>query len=318
MTRGCVSRAAPLVAAALCVALSPQLLRAQVEFPARARAALHVFPERVGAQATADRAFGLRQLLDAHAAPRAAGDHIEHFILYTVATPKGFDTMGVTRTVTPFGTAFEKLRGARRGSVGGHALYAHRNGAAGRLALVGRREIAEGSEEALRIGLQAQASGGRTKARRDLERSLRRLEDPGGAATLIYLAPPEGANLVQIVDDLGAIWGPYLASAIEPYQSVLGLLGSMQAARADVWQEDANLGVRIVLVTPDAGAAKRSHLALRTARGLAPMASKAAVRAGSMTQEDAEILAAVLQGLDSQVENNRILVTLSVPGSIVP
>ncbi len=290
---------------------------ADVVFPAAARAALSISPRRAQTQPIVDRAFALQVLLDLFEAPVVLGERVEGFTLYTLHTDTDASLMGVTRARTRLAADFENMRGTRTGSVGGHALYTYRSGAGGRLALVGRREIVEGREDALRLGLQVQASGGRAKARRDLERSLLRLEDPGGAASLVYLAPSDGASVVQIVSDLGAIWGPYLSQSIEPYETVLGLLGSMRAARADVWQEGDDLGVRIVLVASDAGAAKRAHLALRTARGLAPMVSKAAVRSGSMAQSDADVLNDVLDGMQSHVEDDRIVVVFQVPGSIV-
>ncbi len=259
----------------------------------------------------------MRYLLDLYAAPGLLGARAELFTLYTLQTARGFVPMGVTRGNARLGADFEKLRDAQTGSASGHALYTYRSGDAGRVALIGRQEIAEGSEEALRVGLRDPGRDADSRARRELEESLRRLEDTGAAATLVYMAPPEGSNLVQVVRDLGAIWGPQLAKSIEPYEAVLGLLGSMRAGRADVWEERADLGVRIVLVAMDEGAAKRSHFALRTARGLAPMASKAAVRAGSMSQEDADVLARVLQEMQSRLEEDRIYIRLAVPASVV-
>jgi hypothetical protein len=302
---------------ALLVSGGPWPAHAELDFPARARAALHIFPERVRSQRTADRVFGLEYLLGLYTAPELLGARAERFTLYTVQSARGWTAMGVTRAAVRLAQDFEKMRGTRSGSAGGHALYTYRSAAGGRVALVGHSEIAEGTEEALRLALEVPGSGAQAKARRALERSLRRMDDPGVAATLVYVAPPDGSTLTEVVTDLGAIWGPHLAKSIEPYEYVLGLLGSMRAARADVWQEKADLGVSIVLVAADAGAAKRSHLALRTARGLAPMVSKAAVSSGSMAQADADALSSVLRSMESRVEDDRIYVTLRVPGSIV-
>lgn len=308
-----------LAGAALLIGVGSRPVHAEFSFPERARAAVHIFPERVRSQRTTNQVFGLEYMLRLYSAPGLIGARADRFTLYTVQSPGGWTTMGVTSAAVGLAHDFEKLRGTRTGSVGGHALYTYRNGARGRVVLVASNEIAEGTEEALRLGLDGPASGNPAKGRSDLERSLRGLglEDPGVAARLVYIAPADGSTLMELVTDLVPIWGPHFAKSVEPYETVLGLLGSMRAARADVWQEKLDLAVSIVLVATDAGAAKRSHLALRTARGLAPMVSKAAVSAGSMAQKDADALSSVLGSMESRVEDDRIYVTLLVPGSVV-
>lgn len=307
---------------ALLAAIVPRAAGAQIDFPASARIALDVFPERAAQQHVVDRAFGLQYFMDLYAAPQQLGARAERFTLYALRVARGWTYMGVTGAGGRVAADFEELRGSRVGTAGSHDLHTYRRGAvsggaAARLALIGRRAIAEGTEEALRVGLQVQGSGPDVQARLQLERGLRALDDPGGAATLVYMAPPEGSTLSEVVADLGALWGSQLTRAVEPYESVLALLGTMRAARADVWQMESDLGVRIVLVAEDAGAAKRAHFTLRTARGLVPMASKAAVRAGSMSAADAEVVADVLQSMQSHVEDDRIHVTLHVPEAAV-
>ena len=295
----------------------PRSVQAQIDLPARASAALHIYPDRLGSQSTVDRAFGLHDLVGLQAAPARLGRRTERVTLYTVRTADGWTVLGVTKANMRAAPDFQALRGEPAGSAGGHALYTYRSGAGGRLALVGRDAIAEGTVEALHFGLQDAGGDAAAKARAALARELRRGAKGDVAATLVYVARSDGASLVQIVTDLGAIWGPHMVRTIEPYDAVLGLLGSMRGARADVWQAGADLRVRIVLVAEDAGAAKRSHLALRTARGLAPMASKAAVGAGSMSATDAQVLSGVLRSMQSHVDGDRIYVELQIPGSIV-
>jgi hypothetical protein len=132
------------------------------------------------------------------------------------------------------------------------------------------------------------------------------------AVTLLHMAEEGEASFVEILEDFDAIW-PGLSRLAEPYSMPLKLMGAMRAGRADIWQDGDSLRAQVLFVSGGSMDARRSLVALRTARSLAPMASDAAVRAGTLTPQDAQILKEILEAMRTRTEDERIHVDLAVP-----
>jgi hypothetical protein len=299
----------------LAVCVAAQGAHAEVGLPARTRAALLVHSARLRAQPTADRALGLSILQGAFSAPAALGNRAERFTLLLLQRSRGTSFCAVTAGRGDLRQLFARMHGSSAGSASGHELYAPRYGS-WHMSLVDGGEIAEGSLQGLRLAL-ATTDDSAQASHATLQHTLRQQPDTGAVATLLYLAPSEGANLVRIIRDLDTIWRD-LALIVAPYETALGMLGKMRGGRADLREKGEHLYARIILVAMNRGAAKRSHLALRTGRMLAPLASQAAIRSGSMTRAEAEVLGEVLETMQTRVEADRIHIELRIPSSVVP
>ena len=288
-----------------------------VVMPVRARAALVVRPARVAAQPLVSQLLLLPRALQPFRVPPALGERAERITVLQLESVIGWQTMGVTRGVSDLGDEFGRLRGEPAGFAGGREVYRlGSDGSGDRITRLGPAEIAEGTAEALRTGLGVQpAAAGR---RLEVERALRGLPDPGSPAHVVYIAPDGGADLVQTVTEAGAIWNLDLRSLLEPYEAALRMLGTLHGARADLWQDGEALRVRAALVAPNGAAAQRSYLALRAARQLAPLASDAAVKGGSMTRAEATLLTGVLESMQSRVEGDQVHIEVLLPPEASP
>ncbi|HZM15904.1 MAG TPA: hypothetical protein VFE28_07875 [Candidatus Krumholzibacteria bacterium] len=280
--------------------------------PAAARAALLVRPDRVEAQPAASLALGLPWLLRSFVSPAALGSRGERFTILVVDAGSAPETVGLARGKEDVREVFARLRGAPAGSIGPHEIYALQQ-SPDRIALVGAQEIAEGSTAGLRRLLETVAA---RPERQALEQTLRAQPVPQAAATLLYFSGADEANFVRILRDLDVIWQG-LARVAAPYETALKLLGTMRGCRADVWQEADSVRVQVLLVCPGSLEAKRSLVALRTARQLAPLASDAAVRNGSITPQDAELVESVLGTMRSRAEGEQVHVDLAVAAELV-
>ncbi len=287
---------------------------AEASLPGAARAALVVHPSRLEAQPAAALALGIPWVVRAFQSYAVVAEHGEHFTVLVVGTESAQETVGLASGSGKLGKAFETLRGAPVGKIAGHAVYSMAR-SPDRIALVGTQQIFEGSSEALRRALDHAPAD---PARRELEQSLMAATARPAAATLLVFSAPEETNLVEILHDLDAIWRG-LEKLAAPYQTPMKMLGDLRGARADIWQEADSVHVRALLVSTGELDAKRALVALRTARQLAPLASDAAVRSGSLLKGDAELLRRILESMRSRVEDDQVHVELSIDAaSLLP
>jgi hypothetical protein len=300
---GLVPFASP--SAAQTTALSP--------LPVRVRATLAVRPGSLAKQDLVAQTLLVPRAVRPYRVPRALGPRAESITVLLLESTTGWQWMGVTRGSADLDADFARLRGPAAGFAGGHEIY--RLAGAGedsssRLTRLDPRQIAEGSEAALRIGLGTQppAEGRRL----EVERALLGQRDPDSPIQVLYIAPPEGADLVQMVQEAGVIWDLNLEPLVRPYAAALRTLGPMHGARVDVWQEAEALRTRLVLVAPNAPAAQRALIALRTAKQLAPIVADAAVKSGSMTRADATVLNGVLETMQTSASGDQVEVTADV------
>ena len=294
----------------VCAAVALFALESQAgetTLPGAARAALVVHPSRLEAQPAAALALGIPWVVRAFQSYAVVAEHGEHFTVLVVGTETAQETVGLARGSSKLGKAFETLRGAPAGNIAGHAVYSMPR-SPDRIALVGSEQIFEGSSEALRRALEP---GPAAPARRELEQSLMAAPARPAAATLLVLSAPEETNLVEILHDLDAIWRG-LDKLAAPYRTPMKMVGDLRGARADIWQDADSVHVRALLVSTGDLDAKRALVALRTARQLAPLASDAAVRSGSLTKADAELLRRTLESMRSRVEDDQVHVELSI------
>ena len=306
---------APFARICLFVALLvPAAQAGEESLPRAARAALVVHPSRVKAQPAAAFALGIPWVVRAFQSYAIVAEHGEHFTVLVVGTDSAQETVGLASGSGKLDKAFEALRGAPAGKIAGHDVYSMPR-SPDRIALVGTQQIFEGSSEALRRALDHAPAD---PARRELEQSLMAAPARPAAATLLVLSAPEETNLVEILHDLDAIWRG-LDKLAAPYQTPMKMLGDLRGARADIWQEADSVHVRALLVSTGELDAKRALVALRTARQLAPLASDAAVRSGSLTKADAELLLRTLESMRSRVEDDQVHVDLSIDAaSLLP
>ena len=281
--------------------------------PVRVRATLGVRPGALAKQNLVSQTLLVPRALRPYRVPRAVGPRAESVTVLLLESTTGWQNMGVTRGGADLDADFARLRGDAAGFAGGHEIYrlaGTGEDSSGRVMQVDSRQIAEGSEPALRIGLgtQPQPAGRRL----EVERALLGLTDPDSPIQVLYIAPPEGADLVQMVQEAGVIWDLNLEPLVQPYAAALRMLGPMQGARVDVWQEGETLRTRLVLVAPNAPAAQRALIALRTAKQLAPIAAEAAVKSGSMTRADATVLNGVLETMQTSASGDQVEVTADV------
>ncbi len=279
--------------------------------PAATRAALIVQPQRLAAQPAASQALALPWVLRAFATYPRVGVTAERFSVLVLGSDGGRETLGLSARSAGMAEAFAAVRGKPAGPIAGQATYRLAN-SPDLVALLAGGEIAEGSALALRLALAPETAA--AAAKRGLERSLLGASEARATATLVHLGAPEGANLVAILADLDAIW-PGLARLAAPYETPLKLLGEMRGGRADVWQDADSVRVRVVLVSTGSGQAKRSQMALRTARQLAPLMSDAAVRAGTLTPQDAAVVTRILGAMRSRTDEEQLSVDLAIAAS---
>ena len=306
--------AAALFFVGMCMSLAVRAWAGEASLPGAARAALVVHPQRLDAQPAAALALGIPWVVRAFQSYAVVAEHGEHFTVMVVGTEAAHETVGLVRGSTGLGKAFESLRGEPAGSIAGHAVYSMRR-SPDRIVLVGTQQIFEGSSSALRQVLGPVATD---PERRGLEQTLMAVPVRPAAATLLVLSAPEETNLVRIFGDLDAIWSG-LSKLAATYQTPLKMLGDFRGARADIWQQADSVHVRAILVATGGLEAKRALVALRTARQLAPLASDAAVRSGSLTKGDAELVLRTLESMRSRVEDDQVHVDLSIDAaSILP
>ncbi len=309
------SRRAAALCAGFCVFVqTPRAQAAEADLPGAARAALVVHPQRLNAQPAVALALGIPWVVRAFKSYAVVAERGERFTVLVVGTESAHETVGLARGWSGLGKAFENLRGEPAGSIAGHAVYSMPR-SPDRIALVGTQQIFEGSPAALRRVLD----GGPTDpARRGLEQTLMAVPARPAAATLLYLAAAKETNLVQVLHDLDAIWSG-LAKLAAPYQTPMKMLGDLRGARADVWQQADSVHVRALLVSTGGLEAKRALVALRTARQVAPLASDAAVRSGSLSKGDADLVLRILESMRSRVEDDQLHVELSIDAaSLLP
>lgn len=276
-------------------------------------AALVVHLRNCETQPAAVHALVLPWVLRGFQSHEACAEVAESYTVLAVKAAGERSTIGVAQGPTDLRGPFGALRSRPATSIAGYPAYSLRRSPL-QIVLVDSRKIVEGDPPAL--GRYLKPAEAPSHERRLLASTLRTSPSVPSAATLLYLADEDDAGLVDILADFDAMW-PGLARLSEPYAAPMKLVGSMRGGRADVWQDGDSLRVRILFVSQGSMDAKRSVMALRMARGLAPMASDAAVHAGTLAPGDAQLLTQILESMRMRTDEEKIHVDLAVPTSAV-
>lgn len=216
---------------------------------------------------------------------------------------------------------FDRLKGSKLESAGGKSMYAASTKDWG-LTLLEPGCILEGPRQTLRAVLQNAAAHGRMLADLPEGQASRRLlaapAGPASAVSLVYLAPSGGSDIFAILQDLDRILGAEMSSVLASYQSPLKMLGTTNGLRLDLEQQRQELETTLRLAMPNAMAAQIASVSLQAGKDMAKAASEAAVKAGSMTEQDALVLGAALSTLTTQADGDLVRVHLRVNDAVSP
>ena len=134
-------------------------------------------------------------------------------------------------------------------------------------------------------------------SQRKLFTELASQADSGSCLQLYYFAPETGGSFAQFVKDLDQIWNAGLSEGINEYENALGMLGELVAVRADAWQTDGRVTGRMIFAMKEAGMVKRFGFAMALAKNMGKVATSAAVRSGSMSKAEGQVLEECLSTL---------------------
>jgi hypothetical protein len=284
--------------------------------PSDTRVLVRVDSQNAATQARARQALGVDGLL-AHLATGSlpATQVKERVVAYvvegTVSHPVAFTygTGSFTRT-------FDSLKGEKLETAGGKPVHASPAKPGWAMALVEPGCIAEGPRQTLRAVLQHAASHGRTVGELPATSVARRLIDlqsgPQTAVGLVYVAPAGGTDLFSILQDLDRTLGGEMSTTLASYQAALKALGTTQGLRLDVRQDVETLATTLRLVMSNTMVAQIASVSLEAGKDVAKVASDAAVKAGTMTTQDASVLAGALESMQTRSEGDLVTVRLRV------
>jgi hypothetical protein len=177
--------------------------------------------------------------------------------------------------------------------------------------------VVEGPRKTVMAVLEQAAQRGGTLAQLPSSVPARQLMalSPGApsAVTLLYFAPGNGRRIFEVLQDLDRVLGAEMSAGLAQYQSALNMLGTTQGGRLDLAQQGAELGTMLRLAMPTSMAANLASVSLQAGKDMARAASDAAVKAGTMTQQDAGVLSEALATLQTRAEGNLVSVQMKVP-----
>jgi len=285
--------------------------------PEETRAVLEIDPAAATRQPLARDALSLDALLERLPHQRPEGVVARHLtVAYIVAG-------GTTAPVVfssfdgDLGRRFGRLHGAQLENVGGHPLYRAAGEGKSAIALLSTSCVVEGAPQAVRTVMVQQGAARGRLADLPPDSSTRRLFEDATTApiTLVYLAPAGGSDLATALRDLDRLLDAGIAAGLEPYESALRMLGSTSGLRVDLHQERNELGTSLRIAMPNAVAAQMASVSLLAGRGMARVASDAAVRAGTLRPADAKVVDAMLGTLQARADGDFLRVQLRVSES---
>jgi hypothetical protein len=207
---------------------------------------------------------------------------------------------------------FARLHGAELETTAGHRLFAA-PGRSGALALVEPACIAEGARAALQSVVSTNESA--SLAGSGHENAQRLFDRPAPPVSLVYVAPPQGADLFSVMQDLDAVLGAEMSKALAQYQKPIQMLGTTQGVRLDLQQEGADLATTLWLLMPNRMTAQIASVSLDAGRDMARVAANTAVKSGSLSKEDRAVLESALSTMETSADGELVRVHLRVPES---
>jgi len=278
------------------------------------------FDPRVRDQARARDALGVDALVARFVTPQ----RLPKLHAVTVAyVPVGEDAQPVAYTQggATLTSDFARLHGPHLETASGRSMFGVRS-ASGAASQLEPECIAEGTRPALAAVLDIAASVTRTLAGVESESARRLLQQQASQAafpvSLVYVAPPGGADLYAVIADLDRIFGAEMSAALEPYQKPIQMLGVAHAVRVDLRQDGRDLDTTLWLAMPNRMAAQIASVSLDASRDMVRVAARTAVKGGSMSADDAKLLEEALLTLQTQADGELVRVSVRVPESPAP
>ena len=245
---------------------------------------------------------------------------LDHMTVAYVPASGGAQPVAFAHGAASLTPEFTRLRGAELESAAGHTLF----GARAANAAVTQLEaecVAEGSRRTLNGMLETTRSAAQTLAAIGSE-SARRLMQGGGRnpapVSLVYVAPPGGADLYAVLQELDRVFGAEMSVALEGYQKPLQMLGVTHAVRLDLHQRGHDLDTTLWLAMPNRMAAQIASVSLDASRDMVRVAARGAVKSGGMSAQDAKLLEEALVTLETHAEGDVVRVSVRVPDEPAP
>ena len=284
--------------------------------PADTRVLFRVDPQNAASQARARAALGLDALLGRLATGSLPSALVQDRVVAYVVEGTASHPVVFTNGTESLARAYEKLHGEKLETAGGMSMHASPTTAGWAMALVEPGCIAEGPRQTLRALLQHVASRGRTVHDLPASSVARRLVDlpasQAAAVGLVYVAPPGGTDLYAILQDLDRTLGAEMSGGLASYQNALKMLGTTQGLRLDVRQDAAALATTLRLVMTNEMVAQIASVSLQAGKDMAKVASDAAVKAGTLSLQDAGVLSGALESMQTRSEGDLVTVRLRV------
>jgi hypothetical protein len=215
---------------------------------------------------------------------------------------------------------FAKLRGAHLESTAGHSLFGVRS-TSGAAIQLGTHDVVEGPRRALTDLLQRSQRTAATLAAVESESAQRLVQRPlltAAPVSLLYIAPPGGADLYAVLQDLDRTFGAEMAAALQPYQKPLQMLGLTHALRLDLRQRGGELETTLWLAMPNRMAAQIASVSLDASRDMVRVAARGAVKSGGMSADDVQLLEEALATLETRADGDLVRVDVRVPREPAP
>jgi hypothetical protein len=265
-------------------------------------------------QARAREVLGVETLLSRFATPPRL-TKLEQVTIAYVPAEAGTGAVAFSHGTHALTSEFARLRGAELETNAGRAMFGVRS-PSGAAAQLEPECVAEGPRPVLSSVLSRAANAAQTLAGIESESARRLVQRPAAGAapvSLLYVAPPGGADLYAMIEELDGVFGAEMRVALQPYQKPLQLLGPTHAARLDLRQDGAELDTTLWLAMPNRMAAQIASVSLDASRDMVRVAARNAVKSGGMTAEDAKLLEAALATLATQADGELVRVSLRVP-----
>jgi hypothetical protein len=281
--------------------------------PSATRVVVQVDPAAPN-QARARDVLGVEGLMARFATPPRLSKLEQVTIAYVPADP-GTGPVAFAHGTRALTNEFARLRGKELETTDGRAMFGVRS-PSGAAALLEPECVAEGPRAALANVLSHASNAAQTLAGIDSEAAKRLVRRPAAGAapvSLLYVAPPGGADLYAMIEELDRVFGAEMRVALQPYQKPIQLLGPAHAARLDLRQDGSELDTTLWLAMPNRMAAQIASVSLDASRDMVRMAARNAVKSGSMSADEAKLLEAALATLATQADGELVRVSLRVP-----
>jgi hypothetical protein len=287
--------------------------------PADVRVLVQVDPRLAGRQPKARAALGLDPIVERCATMQRALPEVRRIDIVFVSADGDTTPVAIAHGDGSLAAPFARLHGPQIDAAGGKSIYRDKAWRERSLASPASGCIVEGLHPAVRTLLRGTVAESRTLAAVPADHAARRLlaaPADRAAVSLVYLAPAGGRDLFAVLRDLDRMLDAEMTTALAPYRKPIEMLGPTQGLRLDLREEGGELATTLRLLMPNRMAAQIASVSLQAGKDMARVASDAAVRAGNMRRQDAEILDAALETLETEADGDMVRVDVRVPDGV--